>query len=178
MNLVLGRNDEALRRARRALEMYRQEFGGTSRMVSAVEVQIARITAYQGDFGTAAEFTQRVIAAQAEAKAAGRNDAVFVEGERILLDAVDFFLRGEDDAKFDAMAARALELQLQPPDIVEIMEWKALSAMRAGRRTEGMQFLESALEKAKGTVAFDRVRNRVAAVAAEPTAPKLAGNAP
>jgi len=50
--------------------------------------------------------------------------------------------------------------------------------MRAGRRTEGMQFLESALEKAKGTVAFDRVRNRVAAVAAEPTAPKLAGNAP
>ena len=177
-NLVLGRIDEALPRARRALEMYLQEFGPASRMVCAVEVQLARMTAYQGDVAAAEEFTRRVIATQDEAKAAGRNDALFVEGERILLDAVDFFVRGEDDAKFDAIVARGRELQLQPQDIVELLEWKALSAIRAGRRSEGLGFLEEALALAKGTIAFDRVQRRVAAETAEASPSRAAGSAP
>ena len=119
-----------------------------------------------------------MIVAQAEAQAAGRNDAVFVEGERILLDGVDFFLRGEDDGKFDALVARGRELHLQPPDIVEVMEWKALSAIRAGRRAQGRAFLEEALEAAKGTIAFDRVRRRADSMNDEASPAKAAGNAP
>jgi tetratricopeptide (TPR) repeat protein len=165
-NFVLGRIDEALPRARRALEMYLQEFGPTSRMTCAVEVQIARMTAYQGDLAAAEEAARHVIAIQAEAQAAGRNDAVFVEGERILLDAVDFFLRGEADEKFDALVERGRALQLQPPDIVEVMEWKGLSALRAGRATEGMAFLEQALAAAVGTIAEARVTRRVASLKA------------
>jgi tetratricopeptide (TPR) repeat protein len=177
LNLALGRIDEAIPRARRALEMYHQEFGPASRMGYGVEVQLARMTAYKGDLAEAEEITRRVVATQAEAQAAGRNDLVFVEAERILLDAVDFFLRGEADAKFDALVARGRELQLQTPDIVEIMEWKGLSALRAGRDADGRRLLAEALAAADGTIALDRVRRRVASVAAEAPAPSLAGSA-
>jgi tetratricopeptide (TPR) repeat protein len=175
INFVLGRIDEGLPHARRALEMYAQELGAGSRMVCAVEVQIARMTAYQGDFATAEDACRRVIAAQAEAEAAGRKEQLFVEGERILLDAVDFFLRGEADARFDALVERGRALQLQPPDIVEILEWKGLSALRAGRTADGMAFLDQALGAAESTIAFDRVRKRIASLAPSPQ--RLAGHA-
>jgi len=177
LNFVLGRIDEAIPRARRALEMYQQELGPTSRMGYNAEVQLARMAAYRGDMATAEEITQRMVGAQVTAQAEGRNDLVFVEAERILLDAVDFFVRGETDAKFDALAQRGRVLQLQPPDIVEIMEWKGLSALRSGRDADGKRFLAEALAAAEGTMAFDRVRRRVATVAAETAAPALAGNA-
>jgi eukaryotic-like serine/threonine-protein kinase len=174
-NFVLGRIDEALPRARRALEMFTQEFGAASRWVCSVEVQIARMTAYKGDSAAAEEIIRRVVAVQAEAQAAGRNDVLFIEGERILFDAVDFFLRGEADAKFDALVERGRALQLQPPDIVEVMEWKGLSALRAGRTADGMGFLEQALAAATGTIAADRVSRRVAGLKADGGNRQLAG---
>jgi tetratricopeptide (TPR) repeat protein len=166
--LVLGRIDEGLPRARRALEMFTLESGAGSRAVCTVEVQIARMTAYQGDLRAAEENVRRVLAMQAEAQAAGRNEAVFVEAERILLDGVDFFLRAEADARFDALIERGRALQLQPPDVVELMEWKGLSAVRAGRLPDGMAFLEQARAAAAGTIAESRVTRRMAALAAEP----------
>ncbi|HMF41188.1 MAG TPA: protein kinase [Polyangia bacterium] len=175
--LTLGRIDEAVPLARRALEMYQQELGPASRLGYLAEVQLARMFAYEGDVTTAAEITRRIVAVQAAAQAEGRNDLVFVEPERILLDGVDFFVRGEMDAKFDALAERGRVLQLQPPDIVELMEWKALSALRTGRDADGKRLLAEALAAAEGTIAFDRVTRRVARVAAEAAAPKLAGSA-
>ena len=177
INLVLGRIDEALPHARRALEMYVQELGPGSRIVCVVEAQIARMTAYQGDFATAEAACQRVIAAQAEAEAAGRKEQLFTEGERILLDAVDFFLRGEPDARFDALVERGRALQLQPPDIVEVLEWKGLSALRAGRTADGMAFLDQALAAAETTIAVDRVRRRIASLAPDTSRQRLAGHA-
>ena len=176
-NFVLGRIDEALPRARRAHEMYKQEFGAESRVVARARVQIARITAYDGDLATAEEVARHVIAAQAEAAAAGRNEVTLVEGERILLDAVDFFLRGEADAKFDALVARGRALQLQPQDIVELLEWKGLCAWRAGRTADGSAFLGEALAAAEGTIAADRVRRRIAGLTAEASPPRRLGNA-
>ena len=174
-NFVLGRIDEALPRARRAHEMYKQEFGAESRVVHALEIQIARITAYDGDLATAEEVAGHVIAAQAEAAAAGRNEVTLVEGERILLDAVDFFLRGEADAKFDALVARGRALQLQPQDIVELLEWKGLCAWRAGRTADGRAFLGEALAAAEGTIAADRVRRRIAGLTVEASPPRRLG---
>jgi tetratricopeptide (TPR) repeat protein len=177
VNLVLGLVDEALPRARRALEAYTQQFGVASRIVYAVDVLIARIVAYQGDIAAAEGITRRVSAAQAEAQAAGRSELLFVEGERILFDAVDFFLRGESDARYDALVARGRELQLQPQDIVELLEWKGLSALRAGRAADGMAFLADALSAAAGTIASDRVRRRIASARAEMSAVRRAGAA-
>jgi tetratricopeptide (TPR) repeat protein len=161
LNFVLGRMEEALPRARRALEMYLQELGSSSRMVHQIEVQIARITAYQGDLATAEAHARRVLTAQEDAAAAGRDDLVLVEGERVALDAVCLFLRGAPDGMFDQLAARGRALQLQLPDIIEIMEWKALSALRRGRTSEGIAMLADTLAAATGTIASDRVRRRL-----------------
>src|SRR5262249_35282781 len=154
-----------------------QQFGTASRMVYAVDVLVARITAYHGDEAAAEAIVRRVLAAQAEAPAAGRPELLLAEGERILLDALDFFLRGESDAKFDALAARGRELQLQPQDVVEVLEWKGLSASRAGRADAGMTFLADALAAAAGTIASERVQRRMARVRAQAIAPRLAGHA-
>ena len=143
----------------------------------ALEVQIARMTAYEGDLATAEEITRRVIAAQEAAQAAGRNEMLLVEGERILLDAVDFFLRGEADAKFDALVDRGRALQLQPQDIVELLEWKGLGAWRAGRAADGRALLGEALAAAEGTIAADRVRRRIAALATDASPQRRLGNA-
>jgi tetratricopeptide (TPR) repeat protein len=175
--IVFGRIEEGLPRARRALEMYVQQLGPASRIVYLSEVQIARMTAFQGDLATAEEITRRVVAAQAAAEEQGRKDLVFVDSERVLLDGVDFFLRGETDAKFDALVARGRALQLQAPDLVELMEWKALSALRAGRAADGKAFLTEALAVAKGTLAFDRVQQRLARETADAPVPARAGSA-
>jgi hypothetical protein len=177
VNFVLGRMDEALRRARRAAEMFRQQLGGASRRGYTAEVQMARIAAYQGDRATAEEIVARVVAEQAEAKTAGRNDVVLLEAERILLDGVDAFLRGEVDATFDALIARGRELQLQNPDIVELIEWKGLSAVRAGRTADGMATLQEALAAAQGTMALERVQRRIAGLTTGTASPRLAGSA-
>ena len=122
------------------------------------------MTAYKGDLDEARQIVQRVLAGQADAKANGRADAMLVDGEQVLVDAVDFFLRGVADAEFDRLTARGRELQLQPQDIVEIMEWKGLSALRAGRRDDGIRFLDQALAEADKTtkVAADRLRLQIA----------------
>ncbi|HEY7375314.1 MAG TPA: hypothetical protein VIF57_24350, partial [Polyangia bacterium] len=177
VSLVLGRTDEAMAHAQRAHEMYTQQLGTASRIVYAVDVQIARIAAYQGDLATAETIVRRVIALQAEARAAGRNELLLVDGERVLLDATDFLLRGDSDAQFDALAARGRELQLQPPDLVEILEWKGLSALRAGRVAAGLTFLADALAAADGTPAAGRVQRRIAQARREASAPRRAGNA-
>jgi predicted ATPase len=173
--IYLGRPEDALPKARRAVEMYTQQFGSVSRIVYAVDVQIARALAYSGDLPGATEVTERVKAAQEEAKTAGRTDAVLTDGERILLDGVDFFLRGEPDDKFDALVARGRELQLQGPDIVEVLEWKGLGALRSGRPDDALGFLNLALTEAQNTIAFERVRRKVESVAAEAALPRAVG---
>jgi hypothetical protein len=114
-----------------------------------------------------------VNAAQSRAQAAGRQELVFVEAERILLDAVDLCLCADRDGtaveRFDALIARGRELQLQPQDVVELLEWKGLSAVRAGRVSDGAAFLEEAREAARGTIAFDRVQRRLDSLSAAST---------
>jgi hypothetical protein len=93
-----------------------------------------------------------------------------------LLDALDLSLRSAPDADFDALAARGRELQLQPQEVVEIMEWKGIAALRSGRRAEGLQFLEEALAEANRTakLAADRVRGQIAqALAATEPSPAV-----
>ena len=160
---VIGRTEDAIAKARRALEMYQQQFGEATRTIYMVQMQLGRMTAYKGELDEARTIVGRVIAEQAEAQAAGRAEVVMVEGERILLDVVELFLNGAADQEFDARVARGRELQLQPQDIVEIMEWKALSALRAGRRDDGLVFLDEALAEANKTtkLAADRVRRQI-----------------
>ena len=167
---ILGRPEEALPHTRRAIEMYRQLLGdSTSRLYNA-EVLLARILCYQGDAAGAEEVVRRVLAGQTEARATGRAEALLTEAERTGLDAVDLVVRGAPDAEFDALIARGRALTVQPQDVVELMEWKGLAALRSGRRAEAIHWLEEALAEAdeKAQLASDRVRRQLAQVAQAP----------
>jgi hypothetical protein len=105
-----------------------------------------------------------VVAGQAEARASGRADALFSEGDRASLDAVDLVLRAAPDAEFDALVAKGRACELQPQDVVEMMEWKGLSALRAGRSVEAVRFLEESLAEAdkSARLASHRIRLQLA----------------
>jgi tetratricopeptide (TPR) repeat protein len=162
--LILGQPAQAEPYIRRAMEMNRQTVGETTARVANCEVQLARLKWYGGDVDAAAEIVTKVLAQQAEAQAAGRKDSLLNASERLSLDQVGLALRHAPAADFDALIAKGHELALQPQDIVEIMEWKALSALRAGRRAEGIGFLRETLDQAEKTagLALDRIRRQLA----------------
>ena len=65
-----------------------------------------------------------------------------------------------DAAEFDELVVKGRRRTMQPMDIVEIMEWKALSALRAGRHSDGVRFLEEALANADHSARLMSVRIR------------------
>ncbi len=161
--LILGQPAAAEPYIRRAMEMYTQTMGESAARVANCEVQLARLKWYGGEVDVAAELVAKVLAQQAEALAAGQKDSLLNDSERLALDQVGLALRHAPAADFDALIARGHELALQPQDIVEIMEWKALSALRSGRRAEGIGLLQETLAQAEKTasLAVDRIRRQV-----------------
>jgi tetratricopeptide (TPR) repeat protein len=175
---ILGRDDEALPQARRGVEMYRQMLGDAASRVYNAELLLARVQSHQGDVAGAAEIVRRLVVAQAEAAAAARGDALLSDMERVLLETMELGLGASDDAAFDKLVERGRALLMQPQDIVEILEWKALAALRGGRRLEGLRFMQDALTEAesKAQLAADRIRRQLADAGA-PEASRAAGGA-
>jgi eukaryotic-like serine/threonine-protein kinase len=171
--LILGQPAQAEPYIRRALEMYTQTMGESAARVANCEVQLARLKWYGGDEAAAAEFARKVVAQQAEAHAAGQNDSLLNASERLGLDQVELALRRAPAADFDALIARGRELALQPQDIVELMEWKALTALRAGHRAQGIGLLREALAEAEKTarLALDRIARQLALAEGSGTPP-------
>jgi tetratricopeptide (TPR) repeat protein len=161
---LLGRVAEAEPYAQRGVEMYTQTLGETASRVFNALMLVARIKWYEGDFEVAAEVARKVLDGQAAAQAAGRTDSLLGPGERILIDMVDLALRRADDRAFDELIAEARRLTLQAQDVVEIMEVKALSALRAGRRADGVRLLEEAYGEAdkNAKLVADRIRQQLA----------------
>jgi tetratricopeptide (TPR) repeat protein len=171
--LILGQPAEAEPYIRRAIEMYTQTMGESAARVINCEVQLARLKWYGGEVDAAAQIVGRVMAQQAEAQAAAQTDSLLTASERLSLDQVRLALRHAPAAEFDALIAKGRELALQPQDIVELMEWKALTALRAGRGAEGLGLLQEALVQAEKTarLALDRIRRQVALATAPGEAP-------
>jgi eukaryotic-like serine/threonine-protein kinase len=165
VNLVMGLPAKAEPYIRRAREMYVQSLGESSVRVANCDVQLARLKWYGGDPDAAAEMVARVLEHQAKAKTAGDSDSLLTASEGLALDQVTLALRQGSAEEFDQLIARAREISLQPPDIVEMMEWKALTALRAGRRDEGLRLLVGTLTEAEqlAQVAVDRVRRQLEA---------------
>jgi tetratricopeptide (TPR) repeat protein len=164
IHLILGNPDQAESYIRRGIEMYANSLGAMSARVAIGEVQLARAKWYSGDHQAAAEIVARVLRQQAEAEAAGLTDSVLVGSERVLLDQVALALKQGSPEEFDALIAHGREVALQPQDLVEVMEWKALVAIQLGRRTEGIRMLEAAVTEAEQSarLALDRVRRQLA----------------
>ncbi|MFL5306942.1 MAG: tetratricopeptide repeat protein, partial [Polyangia bacterium] len=162
--LSLGQTAQAEPYIRRALQMYLQEFGELGARTVNCEVQLARCKWYAGDVPAAAELFAKVAAKQREAEASGNTDAVLIASDRVYLDQVSLALSGGSADAFDALIARAKELSMPPQDIVELIEWKGMTAVRSGRIDEGLQYLGEALALAEqqARLVADRVRNQIA----------------
>ncbi len=180
--LSLGQTAQAEPYIRRALQMYAQEFGELGARTVNCEVQLARCKWYAGDVPAAAELFAKVAAKQRDAEASGNTDAVLIASDRVYLDQVSLALSGGSFDAFDALIARAKELSMPPQDIVELIEWKGMTAVRSGRVDDGLEVLREALALAEqqARVVADRVRNQIAiahavlAPAAGPAAPRRA----
>ena len=151
-------------------------FGENATRTANAEVLLARIKWYRGEVDSAAQIVQRLLARQGEAQAAGRADAILNASERLALDVVDLALRSCTepivDEAFDKLIARGRELSLQPQDVVEMIEFKALSALRAGRRPDAQRYFAEALAEAEknAQLAADRVRGQIGAASGAPVA--------
>ena len=143
--LLIGRPEEAEPLASRAVELSTQTFGeGVARTFTA-QLLLARLKWYRGDIDGAREIAATILHGQAAAAAAGRSDSLITSEDRIMLEMVSGALRSAPDDEFDALIEKGRRQTMQPMDIVEIMEWKALSALRNGRREDGVRFLQEAL---------------------------------
>jgi tetratricopeptide (TPR) repeat protein len=160
---LLGRPKEAEPYAQRGIEMYMQTLGETASRVFNAQMLLARIKWYEGDVQAAADVARGILEGQAAARASGKNDSLLTPGELVLIEMVDLALRRADDTEFDALVGKARELTLQAMDMVEIMEFKALAALRAGRRADGVRLLEAALAEAdrSARLVSDRIRRQL-----------------
>jgi hypothetical protein len=82
---------------------------------------------------------------------------------QVLLDTVSAWLRMAPDEEFDRLIDYARSINLQPPDVIEVMEFKALSAQRAGRRADSLRMFEAAYADAEknAKVITDRLRRQI-----------------
>ncbi|MDB4983655.1 MAG: hypothetical protein JWM82_4407, partial [Myxococcales bacterium] len=152
----------------RAAELYAMTQGDTSTRVAYSEVAIARIKAYRGDLDGARSVVDMINEKQARIRAESADAQALPMDGQILLDNVMLWCRGAPDVEFDALLERARAVPLQAPDIIELMEFKALNAVRLGRREDGLRLLEAALADAEknAQVVTDRLRRQIERVAA------------
>jgi len=171
--LSLGKPVEGEPYIRRAHAMYTQAFGEMAARSINCEVQLARLKWWSGDVEAAGEIFRKVTAQQAAALTAGQSDSILTGSERLALDQVGTALGTGSAAEFDALIARGQELALQPQDIVELVEWKGLAALRAGRRHEAIPLFEEALALAEKSARLvsDRVRRQLMATTNEASLP-------
>jgi len=158
----LGRADDSEPLAQRAAELYAMTQGDKSPRVAYSEVLLARAKAYRGDVDGARATVERITKKQAEIQAEGLDSALPADG-KAQLDGVSLWLRGASDEEFDALIAHARACPLQPQDVIEIMEFKALSALRTGRRADGIRQLEEAYADAdkNAKIVTDRLRRQL-----------------
>jgi tetratricopeptide (TPR) repeat protein len=163
----LGQPDEAEPCAQRAAELYAMIQGEKSPRVAYSQVAIARIKAYRGDLDGARALVDAINEKQAQIRAESADAAPLPTDGQVLLDNVGLWCRGASDEEFDALLARARAVPLQSQDIVELMEFKALNAVRLGRHDEGLRLLEAALSEAEknAQVVADRLRRQIERVA-------------
>jgi eukaryotic-like serine/threonine-protein kinase len=163
-----GKPDEAEPLAQRAAELYAMTQGDKSPRVAYSEVLLARVKAYRGDVDGARATVDRITTKQAAIQAEGITDSALPADGKMQLDSVSLWLRGAADEDFDVLLAQARALPLQPPDIIEIMEFKGLSAIRTGRRSDGIRWLGEALAEAEKTapIVCDRLKRQLGQVTA------------
>lgn len=162
---------------RKSIEVSRQVLGPLTRGTLTAELLLARVLAYRGDAEGAVAVVKAIRQAQAEARGAGQTDAEFVAGEELFVEAVGLSGGSDDEARWTDILTRAHQLTLQPQDVIEMMEFEALSLWRAGKVPQARAVLEATIDEAgkSAEIMLGRLRRSREQLAGEPRA---SGGAP
>jgi tetratricopeptide (TPR) repeat protein len=163
LSFYMGKSDESETLARRAVEIYLMTLGETAPRVAYSEILLARARAYQGDVDGATKVLDSVNARCEKMRIESDGKIVVPPDGLAQLEAVALWLRGAPDEDFDKLVAHARSVNLQASDVVEILEFKGLSARRSGRGDDGRAFLEAAYAEAEKSapVLMDRLRRQI-----------------
>ncbi|MEO8212928.1 MAG: protein kinase, partial [Myxococcales bacterium] len=145
---ALGQVGQAEEQARRAIDVNRQVLGVRARGTIVAQLLLGRVLVYHGDIPAARQVMAQVQQDQEAARAAGQTDAEFSPGDQVLADSVGLTVEGAVGAPWDEVMARARQIMLQPQDLIEIMEMRALSTLRARRVSEAVALLDGAIDEA------------------------------
>jgi serine/threonine protein kinase/tetratricopeptide (TPR) repeat protein len=133
--------DAAEPHVRRAIEIERRLRGDAGRPV--VVLLGARFHHGRGDEAEAREIVAAIRARQDEARATGETDALMVPSEAVMCAAVDLATRDADDAEWDELEARSARYSIGQEHI-EVLEMRAVAALRRGRAAAAIRQLERA----------------------------------
>jgi tetratricopeptide (TPR) repeat protein len=140
----------------------RQTGGSRPTVVALLD---ARIRLYRGDEAGARAIAAEIRAREAEARARGAADAVMSPSEDVLCSMVELAAGDAGDAAWDELTARSARVSVGQ-EHVEVLEARALSALRRGRPAEARRELEKALRAASRIPCAmgDRLRRRLGAL--------------
>ncbi|WP_437287787.1 serine/threonine-protein kinase [Sorangium sp. So ce406] len=151
----------------RALEIEQRRFCGACRPVALLLK--ARFLFYCGEEDEARALFERMRATQEEARAEGRADALMVPSEEVLCAMIGLATGdGGDgsDGAWDALVDRSAKSSVGQEHI-EVLELRAVTALRRGRLAAARAALSAALRAAERipNVMGDRLRRHAAAIA-------------
>jgi len=154
----------------RAVAIERQRMGDDARPV--VALLDARLRLYRGEEEHALAILDSIRSRQTWARAADQHDTLMVPSEDVFCTMIDLATRGADDAEWDALEARSERFSIGQ-EYIEVLEMRAVSALRRGQREQASRQLEKALAAADRipNVMRARLERQLAAACADRGAP-------
>jgi tetratricopeptide (TPR) repeat protein len=158
---AMGDLEQAERNTERSLELVRQLWGEASLEIGTRQLLLARVALYRADLAAAGRWVADIRGRLASETQRG-SDLQFSTSELVLLEMVELALRDYDAPAWDTFLARAAAVDLQPMEEVEVLECRALCALRHGQREEAVKHFEAALRVSaeKPNLLSERVARR------------------
>jgi hypothetical protein len=114
----------------------------------AITLLEARLRCYRGAEPEARAIVATLRARQAEARALGQTDVLMAPGDEVLCDMVDLATRDAGAPEWDALEERSARYSVGQ-ERIEVLEARALAALRRGRPGEAVTRLSQALAAAE-----------------------------
>lgn len=129
----------------RAVAIERRRLGDAGRPVAAL--LSARLQLYRGDEAEAREAVQRIRARQADARQERQPDALMVPAEDVLCSMIELATRAASAEEWAELELRSARFSVGQEHL-EVLEMRAISALRRGRATEAKEQLDKAIAAA------------------------------
>jgi eukaryotic-like serine/threonine-protein kinase len=151
VHFFLGQIDEAEQQVRRAIGVNRQVLGPSAHATIVADLLLGRVLVYRGDIVGARDVMTEIRQKQQAARAIGQTETEFSPGNQILADCVGLMVDGAGGPAWEDLLRRAREIMLQPQDLIEVMELRALATLRAGNVNAAVMLFDATIDEAGRT---------------------------